>query len=174
MIYELPDRDARIDQGDIITGCPLPHLAGFDDRIVRSDVASVNYEIEFCRIVVLTQTCDLAQEKTTTALVARMHDVAELVRNEIVKTADIRGPIRGGRVFGWYFLPAHADHEMPESLIDFRQLHSVRLDLLAALSRAGKRVCRLATPYREHLAQHFAVTYSRIGLPEPYQTQADE
>jgi hypothetical protein len=26
------------------------------------------------------------------------------------------------------------------------------------------------TPYREHLAQHFAVTYSRIGLPEPYGT----
>jgi hypothetical protein len=31
-------------------------------------------------------------------------------------------------------------------------------------------VCRLATPYREHLAQHFSVTYSRIGLPEPYGT----
>jgi hypothetical protein len=26
------------------------------------------------------------------------------------------------------------------------------------------------TPYREHLAQHFSVTYSRIGLPEPYGT----
>jgi hypothetical protein len=26
----------------------------------------------------------------------------------------------------------------------------------------------LITPYREHLAQHFSVTYSRIGLPEPY------
>jgi hypothetical protein len=35
----------------------------------------------------------------------------------------------------------------------------------------GKGVCRLTTPYREHLAQHFGITYMRIGLPEPYETQ---
>lgn len=32
-------------------------------------------------------------------------------------------------------------------------------------------MCRLATPYREYLAQHFAVTYMRIALPEPYETR---
>ena len=36
--------------------------------------------------------------------------------------------------------------------------------------KQGSRICRVATPYREHLAQHFATTYSRIGLPLPYQT----
>jgi hypothetical protein len=30
--------------------------------------------------------------------------------------------------------------------------------------------CRIVTPDREHLAQHFAVTYMRIGLPDPYET----
>ena len=35
---------------------------------------------------------------------------------------------------------------------------------------AGGRQLRLTSPYREHLAQHFAVTYSRIELPEPYET----
>jgi len=25
--------------------------------------------------------------------------------------------------------------------------------------------------YREHLAKHFADTFSRIGLPEPYETE---
>jgi hypothetical protein len=42
--------------------------------------------------------------------------------------------------------------------------------LLEGLRDAGEHVCRLMTPYREHLAQHFSVTYSRIGLPEPYET----
>ena len=28
----------------------------------------------------------------------------------------------------------------------------------------------LLSPYREHLAQHFAVTYMRVALPEPYPT----
>ena len=42
--------------------------------------------------------------------------------------------------------------------------------LLEGLQARGKHVGRLMTPYREHLAQHFSVTYSRIGLPEPYGT----
>ena len=29
-----------------------------------------------------------------------------------------------------------------------------------------------STPYREHLVEHFTVTYSRIGLPDPYDTVA--
>jgi hypothetical protein len=44
------------------------------------------------------------------------------------------------------------------------------LDLLASLSQAGLRLARVQTPYREHLAKHFADTFSRIGLPQPYET----
>ncbi len=29
----------------------------------------------------------------------------------------------------------------------------------------------LQSPYREHLAKHFADTFSRIGLPEPYESE---
>ena len=39
------------------------------------------------------------------------------------------------------------------------------LAFLEGLRDQGKLVGRLTTPYREHLAQHFSVTYSRIGLP---------
>jgi len=173
MIYELPPRDGRIDQGDIIADCPIHHIAGFDVRIARGDVTSLDIDTNLCRVIVLTQTCDLANAKTTTALVARMHDAAQLVRQGLLQTADIRGPIRSGRVYGWYFLPANAARALPESLIDLHQLHTVRLDLLGALNLAGKRICRPTPPYREHLAQHFATTYSRIGLPEPHETQAD-
>ncbi len=56
-------------------------------------------------------------------------------------------------------------------IVDLRQLHTVRLDLLRALGMAGRRRARLLTPYREHLARHFADTFSRIGLPEPYETE---
>jgi hypothetical protein len=39
------------------------------------------------------------------------------------------------------------------------------------LARAGRRRARLLSPYREHIAKHFADTFSRIGLPEPYDTK---
>ena len=38
------------------------------------------------------------------------------------------------------------------------------------LCQAGHRKARIKPIYREHLAKHFADTYSRIGLPRPYET----
>lgn len=102
-----------------------------------------------------------------------MHEAEKLVAHGILKSADIRGPIRAYRVYGWYFLPESDPCRLPETVLDLRQLHTVRLDLLAELSRRGKRQGRINTPYREHLAQHLATTYSRIGLPFPYQTRID-
>jgi hypothetical protein len=94
------------------------------------------------------------------------------VEQQLIKPADVRGPIRSGRVFGWYFLPASAECRLPEMIVDLRQIHTVRLDLLTALCLRGSRRARLLSPYREHLAKHFADTFSRIGLPEPYDTEA--
>jgi hypothetical protein len=56
-------------------------------------------------------------------------------------------------------------------IVDLRQLHTVRYDLLTALCQRGRRRARLLSPYREHLAKHFADTFSRIGLPEPYESE---
>jgi predicted ATP-grasp superfamily ATP-dependent carboligase len=60
---------------------------------------------------------------------------------------------------------------LPESVIDLRDVHSVPRVVLEQLVADGKRVASLMSPYREHLAQHFAVTYMRVALPEPYATQ---
>ena len=92
-----------------------------------------------------------------------------------------RSACRSGRSFkskpqicqaAWYFLAAStAPVVIPESLIDLRDLHSVPRVVLEQLIAGGKRVASLASPYREHLAQHFAVTYMRVALPEPYSSQ---
>ena len=77
----------------------------------------------------------------------------------------------GARSTAGISFPPHASCPgFPESLVDLRDLHTVPRSLLEGLRDQGKFVCRLITPYREHLAQHFSVTYSRIGLPEPYGT----
>ncbi len=118
----------------------------------------------------LTQTCDLALGKVPDVLVAALLDAGSLVAEGLLKAADVRGPIRGGRVYGWYFLPKNEELGLPESIVDLRRLHSARLDLLTALCQRGQRRAHIQPLYREHLAKHFADTYSRIGLPEPYPT----
>jgi len=124
------------------------------------------------RVVVLTQACDLAQTKTTKVLAALLQPAQLLVDQGILKAPTIRDQIRRGLVYGWYFLPAApAPIPLPESVIDLHDLHTVRRAVLERLIADGRRVCRLLSPYREHLAQHFAVTYMRIGLPAPYDTE---
>lgn len=168
MIYVRPSPHEGVDQADIIDGFPVTLVSSFDlDDLTRSLI-----EFAPARAIVLTQTCDLANQKGTMATIALDHDAGVLVSRGLLKSADIRGPIRSGRVFGWYYLPACVDYGLPEMVVDLRQLHTVRLDLIAALCQRGHRRARLLSPYREHLAKHFADTFSRIGLPEPYETDA--
>ncbi len=166
MIYLQPQSESSVDQGDIIDNCPLAFVDSFD----KSHFGQVQWSSATSRIFVLTQTCDLANRKSKHATVSVVFDAQELVHKGLLKPADIRGPIRSGRVYGWYFLPMNADADLPEMIVDLRQLHTVRMDLLSELCVQNHRRARLTDLYRAHLGKHFADTYSRIGLPEPYAT----
>jgi hypothetical protein len=167
MIYAVPAPDDPLSQADILDRCPIfglaPTAAG-----VELDASPARWEE---RVVVLTQACDLAQAKSTKVLVALLHAAQSLVERGILKSAMIRDQVRRGMVYGWYFLPAApAPISLPESIVDLHDLHTVPRAVLERLIADGNRVCRFLSPYREHLAQHFAVTYMRIGLPAPYET----
>ena len=55
-------------------------------------------------------------------------------------------------------------------VVDMRRVHTIPLELLNLMCRLGRRKGRIQSLYREHLAKHFADTFSRIGLPRPYET----
>jgi hypothetical protein len=166
MIYHSPTPDDVLDQGDLIDGCPVTTVTEFPPT--RPEMARVQVGVH--RIIVLTQTCDLANRKAEEVTVASVFDAEDLVKRDVLKPAEIKGPLRAGRVWGWYFLPAQPDLGLAEMIVDLRRLHTARLDLLTNLCRGGGRRGRLPPPYREHLAKHFADTFSRIGLPRPYET----
>lgn len=163
MIYSsLADSEA-LSQGDVLDECPLINWAK-TPASGASDLA-----VTRARVVVLTQACDLVQSKATGVLVASVHSAQRLVETGIVKPNVVRDHIRTHRVYGWYFLPK--GDLLDESLVNFRDLHTLPKRTLEDLVVQGKRVCRVTTPFREHMAQHFSITYSRIGLPAPYETE---
>ncbi len=166
MIYLAAAPDEPIDQADLIEECPVTEVCSFDP----ADPARTDVRVVPARVIVLTQTCDLANEKTNVVSVAEVFDAQYFVDQKLLKPADIKGPLRSGRIWGLYFLPADAGLGLGEMIVDLRRLHTVRLDLLRALGRAGRRRGRVGPLYREHLAKHFADTFSRIGLPRPYET----
>lgn len=165
MIYSAVPPADPIDQGDVIEDCPVGIVLSFTPGQPPSDV-----RFEFRRVVVLTQTCDLANDKTSVATVAETPSAQAALDSGLLKPADIKGPLRSGRIWGLYFLPADAGLGLPEMIVDLRRLHTVRLDILRSLCAAGRRPGRVQPLYREHLAKHFADTFSRIGLPRPYET----
>jgi hypothetical protein len=167
VIYASPSVQDPVDQGDIIDSCPILQIASFDPSAPSSPKVSCSMH----RVIVLTQTCDLASRKTQRATVAIAHDAQFLVDQKLIKSADVRGPIRAGRVFGWYYLPSAPELGLVELIVDFRQLFTVPLDVLQVLCMSGQRKVRIEALYRAHLAKHFADTYRRIGLPEPYTTE---
>lgn len=168
MMYTVPALDEPISQADILDSCPI---FGLETAVgVDLEAAPARWQE---RVVVLTQACDLAQTKTSKVLVALLHPAQSLVDRGILKGPTIRDQVRRGLVFGWYFLPAApAPIPLPESIIDLHDLHTVPRAVLERLIAEGKRVCRFLPPYRDHLAQHFAVTYMRIGLPTPFETES--
>jgi len=166
MIYSLAAAGEPIDQGDLIDDCLVLRVKSVQPASFRQP----DVDFAFRRIIVLTQTCDLANDKATMANVAEVFDARFLIEQKLFKPADVKGSLRAGRIWGWYFLPADATLGLVEMIIDLRQLHTVPLDLLRELCRVGKRRARLQPLYREHLAKHFADTFSRIGLPRPYET----
>lgn len=166
MIYDNPPPDAPLDQGDLIDDCLILH-ADFG-AATTGELPDIDYETR--RIVLLTQTCDLANSRATSGNVAEIFDVQLLIDQKLFKAAEVRGPLRAGRIWGWYFLPADSGLGLGEMVVDLRRLHTVSLEMLRSLCRAGKRRGRIQPLYREHLAKHFADTFSRIGLPRPYET----
>jgi hypothetical protein len=166
MIYGLPDASSPIDQGDLIDDCYILSIKAFN--LQASDLPGIN--IANSRVLILTQACDLANCKTPDATVAVVHDAQFIVDQGLLKRADVRGPVRAARVYGWYFLPSDPSLALNEMIVDLHQLHTVGLDLLTALTQMGRRRAWLLSRYREHLAKHFADTFSRIALPGPYQT----
>ena len=166
MIYELPNSEDPLDQGDLIEDCPVLNLRSHP--VGSSSQWDVDYG--FRRVVILTQTCDLANKKTTVVNVSEVLATQFFIEQGLLKASDIKGPLRSGRIWGLYFLPANAELGLAEMIVDLRRLHTVRLEILRGLCRAGQRKGRLRPPYREHLAKHFADSFSRIGLPQPYET----
>lgn len=81
MIYVLPPPSDAVDQGDVIDACPVLHIASYNvSDFEAKKLDSLEIQGAFCRVLVLTQTCDLANRKTTLATVALVRD-ADILLN---------------------------------------------------------------------------------------------
>lgn len=70
MIYRIPKLNELIDQGDLFDDCPIAVVTEF--AVDRPDQGKVVLDLQ--QVIVLTQTCDLANAKAELVVVASVFD----------------------------------------------------------------------------------------------------
>jgi hypothetical protein len=161
----------RLLQGDILLGSPTFGVAR-DLQWPLPAGAEIGLNVSVYDVVVMTQSCDLDNEKVEDVLLARLVSWPDVVRaeaqrgNALVQGSKFRKLLIEGNVPGLSLLHKRDEAPaLPWSVVDFRQLFTLPKAFLQQLAATGGSRLRLRSPYREHLAQAFARYFMRVGLP---------
>lgn len=168
--YEVTEGHALL-QGDILRHCPVFIVSGKATwPIARS--SPVDVDISEIDLVVMTQSCDLANDKVEDVLLARLIAWSVVVKTEVetgntlYQSSKLRKQLVEGNVPGLSLLHKHeAPPQLPWSVVDFRRLFTLPKVFVNQFAAACGPRLRLRSPYREHLAQAFARYFMRVGLP---------
>ena len=157
-------------QGDIIKQCPVP-LVDIPAWPLPDDFEA-DVDIFTYDLVILSQSCDLENEKIEEVILAQIIDWeayrSEAIRQgkEHVKSTNFRRALVAGNVPNLSILHKHEDPPtMNWSIVDFHRIFVLPKSLVSAVIAASGPRLRLEPPYREHLAQAFARYFMRVGLP---------
>lgn len=161
-------RQGGVEQGDIVFDLPLI-LASSDDHgeYLTDDEGNFRFPMRTSRVIVLTQTCDIAKKAQKSILVAEVHSYDTLTangQNSHLRKSDYKQSLARGTTVSDFLLPPSPDGEIPWSIVSFRNVYVVPKQVVLRQSAVGKTV-GVMSPYREYLSQAFARFIMRVGLP---------
>ena len=177
-------------QGDLVEECPVPVFSEslvFDDRQDLDSLLNVlrrGVGIQRVRSIVMTQACDLEQQKVHNVILCPAYSIADFQTDWAAAEARRTGhpprtsiwdghvkSIKAGRIWNLTLLRKREPGEginltTPTTVVDFHEVFSVPLGFLTLwLQKRNQARLRLRPPYREHLSQGFARFFMRVGLP---------
>jgi len=154
---------SSLEQGDV-----LPNI--FAPRVVQDELAQGGYRVRPGRgdYVVLSQTCDLENDKLQEVLLADVSDYQSAARDsERARQTAFREALIQGSDWAYFLLPEfEGPPRLSWSIVNFHYLFLV--DVSACRKQAeqlGQRL-RLVPPYKEYLAQTFGRYMMRVALPQ--------
>ncbi len=163
---------AVLEQGDFLVNCPV--IEPFFDPALHSTSAeelTLEGHIRYLDGLILTQSCDLVQDKIEHVIVCPVHSRSEFL-SSLPKTPSDKEAlrfleeIRRGMRYGHHMLAAcdFSDFETDVQIVGFHNIFTIPKALAQAVAGRSRRL-RLLPPYREHLSQAFARFFMRVGLP---------
>lgn len=171
--YEIAE-GPKLAQGDLFRQFPIAkppkNIEISSDGIAKPSPT----KIEIYDVVVLTQSCDLENNKTGLVLVSPFLSLAQIgdltsrdVRENPERLKRFKEQIRRGAQPPFHMLdrcslPAF---RAEVSIVDFRYVFTVSTRFLERMAQTTGPRLRLKSPFREHLSQAFARYFMRVGLP---------
>lgn len=159
----------EIEQGDLISNCPIVIPPS---KIKEGDEAEI--DIKLIDSIILSQSCDLVNNKIQIVLVCPYFSLKTFVenlpedqkRNKKIIRKHIDN-LRKGNLPGYHLLNKSGDNKVEDYLVvDFRNVYGIQIDNLKEIAQHQSHRIRLLPPYREHLSQAFARYFMRVGLPQ--------
>jgi hypothetical protein len=164
--YEVVEGD-HLEQGDLLRACPV--LVPVSILPFPLADHSITADLRTFDVVVMTQSCDLANDKTEDIILCPHWDLIDASRMDVsLARRSVQLDILKGRIYRYAMLAASADESAPIGvrIVDFGRIFSLPKAFLRQFAAGQGRRLRLAPPYREHLSQAFARFFMRVGLPE--------
>jgi hypothetical protein len=168
--YELVEGRV-LEQGDILEGCPLVRIPEDLSLPLSEDGSDVDLQVEDEDMIVMSQSCDLAEDQKKGAAFVTLCPLWALSRveeiDQFMASAYGKEMCRRGNMPGYHMLAACKDERWIReiSIVAFREVHSLPIDFLRNYAESSGARRRIRSPYREHLAQSFARFFMRVGLP---------
>lgn len=165
--YEVVTGD-QLEQGDLLFRCPV--FTPAPDLTLPLEGEGVRGEIREFDVVVMTQSCDLVQEKLSDVIICPHWDLAQASQTEpALATGRAAEDIRKGRQPRYSLLapaPGSLGIQMGVRVVDFGRIFSLPKEFLRRFAATLGQRPRLCPPYREQLSQSFARFFMRVGLPQ--------
>ena len=155
-------------QGDFLDQCPILIPPNDFQVPAPGEPAEMKVGVRPYNVVIMSQSCDLEQDKLDLVLICPHWSLGELAEgNDFLKSTSGKETLRHGNLPGYHLLAACELGNIKQDIrvVDFRSVYSLPCQFLRTFAeRSGARL-RLLPPYREHLSQAFARFFMRVGLP---------
>lgn len=152
-------------QGDLLPNCLMPVFTGIFRQAIGQPIEEV---INSARLIVVTQSCDLENEKIDFVALCPIHTLAEFEdANPEFSNQRRWEEVRKGRIEGLHLLssPNDPDDNRSAYVVDFGHIVSIPLSYLSEHAESLGDRWRLNSPFLEHFSQAFARFFMRVGLP---------
>lgn len=139
--------------------------------VCEDGVDTCTAELKEFDVVVVTQSCDIKQGKSTSLLLCPLFELWDFIKEAKARGenwgGDMREKLRQGLLPGYHLIDAfvHDDVTLPLSVVDFHEVYTSPTNHVKKFAESCGPRLRLCPPYREHLAQAFARFFMRVGLP---------